>query len=409
MSNSKLPDHPSLEYLKKLAKDRLAELRRRDPKTKLATALLDVAREHGFPSWRALKAEIGRRQAETVKEFFEACASGDIAKLRRMLADQPDLVREREHGDNTTTLHWAVAKADVDVARALLDAGADVHGFGDLHELDVIGWATVFHEEGATWGVVPLLLERGARHHIYSAIATGDLDVIRQLVEQNPEALDRRMSRFEKRQTPLHFAMSRKRYDILDLLIELGADLEAEDGTGQTAMAVAMLHGDQEAMRRLHAAGAKQPPKLDSSSFRERMAKLAASTKKIAPALSVPDIAKALEWYTSIGFREVGRWEDDGIVNWGMVAFGEAEIGFGMHGVAGPKDVTLWFYTDEVDALYQLMKARQLEAAEAALAGKPDQAGIEFEEDIYDPFYGGRQFSIRDLNGYGLIFYKPQL
>src|SRR6266571_3597634 len=189
MSNSKLPDRPSLEYLKKLARDRLAELRRGDPRTKLAAALLDVAREHGFPSWRALKAEIEKRQAATVAEFFEACASGDIAKLRRMLADQPDLVHAREAGDNTTTLHWAAARADVDTARALLDAGADVHGFGDVHELDIIGWATVFHEESATWDVVPLLLERGARHHIFSVIATGDLDLIRQLVEQNPDAI----------------------------------------------------------------------------------------------------------------------------------------------------------------------------------------------------------------------------
>ncbi|HEX9502110.1 MAG TPA: VOC family protein, partial [Thermoanaerobaculia bacterium] len=132
-------------------------------------------------------------------------------------------------------------------------------------------------------------------------------------------------------------------------------------------------------------------------------------TKKLAPGLSVPDIGKTLDWYTSIGFREVGRWEEDGVVNWGMVAFGEAEIGFGMRGDAEPKDVSLWFYTDRVDALYQLLKARQLDAAEAALAGKPgDHAGIEFVEDIYDPFYGGRQFSIRDLNGYGLIFYARE-
>src|SRR5438067_13182431 len=122
MSNSKLPDRPSLEYLKKLARDRLAEMRRRDPQTKLATALLDVAREHGFSSWRALKAEIEKRQAATVAEFFETSAHADIAKLRRMLADQPDLVRARESGDNTTVLHWAVAKADVETTRALLDA-----------------------------------------------------------------------------------------------------------------------------------------------------------------------------------------------------------------------------------------------------------------------------------------------
>jgi hypothetical protein len=38
MSNSKLPERASLEYLKKLAKDRLRDLRRADPRAKLATA-----------------------------------------------------------------------------------------------------------------------------------------------------------------------------------------------------------------------------------------------------------------------------------------------------------------------------------------------------------------------------------
>jgi hypothetical protein len=49
MSNSKLPERASLEYLRKLAKDRLQELRRADPQAKLAAALLAVARDHGFP------------------------------------------------------------------------------------------------------------------------------------------------------------------------------------------------------------------------------------------------------------------------------------------------------------------------------------------------------------------------
>ena len=58
-----LPDRPSLEYLKKLAKDRLPELRRTDPRARLADAQLAVAREHGFTSWRTLRAELDRRRA----------------------------------------------------------------------------------------------------------------------------------------------------------------------------------------------------------------------------------------------------------------------------------------------------------------------------------------------------------
>ena len=66
MSDSKLPERPSLEYLRKLAKSRLAELRRSDPEAKLSEALLHVAREHGFPSWRALKAQLDDQRAKKV-------------------------------------------------------------------------------------------------------------------------------------------------------------------------------------------------------------------------------------------------------------------------------------------------------------------------------------------------------
>lgn len=64
MPDPKLPEHPSLEYLRKLAKNRLPELRQTQPDAKLATALLLVAREHGFPSWRALKAQLDSRRAK---------------------------------------------------------------------------------------------------------------------------------------------------------------------------------------------------------------------------------------------------------------------------------------------------------------------------------------------------------
>jgi len=63
---NKLPEHPSLEYLKKLAKSRLQELRRTDADAKLAAAHLDVAREYGFASWRALKAQIDSRRAKGI-------------------------------------------------------------------------------------------------------------------------------------------------------------------------------------------------------------------------------------------------------------------------------------------------------------------------------------------------------
>ncbi len=381
----------------------------------------------------------------TNSDFIDACARGDVEALRGLLANDPSLARvgthteygyggwtglheaakrghldavrllldsgadpnAREIGDNTTPLHWAAALGNVDVVRALLDTGADVHGLGDLHEGDVIGWATLgpdtIHED-----VVALLLERGARHHIFSAIAVGDLDVIRRLVTHTPEALDRRRSRFEHRQTALHFAISRHRYDIVDLLIELGANLEAEDMHGETPLAFAMLRGDRNAMSRLHAAGARPPKTVETSNFSEKMAGLARSVRKSVTMIMVPDVARALEWYTSIGFREIARYADGGYVNFGMVSFGDAELMLNMHGKPGVHDASLWFYTDRIDDLYQLLKSRRLEAAHSQLTGQSDDnEGIVFEQDIEDMFYGARQFGIRDPNGYILYFIQP--
>lgn len=61
-----LPARPSLDWLKKTAKQTLKTLRQQQPSTSLADAQLAVARDHGFTSWRALKSHVdqARRRAD---------------------------------------------------------------------------------------------------------------------------------------------------------------------------------------------------------------------------------------------------------------------------------------------------------------------------------------------------------
>ena len=289
-----LPDAPSLEWLRKQAKQRLTVLREREPSARLADAQLSLAREYGFPSWRALKAHVDLLTLDG--QLFDAAERGDAKSLGALLDAHPDKLRAtkppyassllhvaaqrgranvvelllargldvntRERGDNTYPIHWAAAAGHGAVVRQLIDAGADVIGAGDDHALEVIGWATCWEgcDDDAHRAIADMLVRHGARHHVFSLIAMNRGDELRRLVAADPSALNRRMSRNENHATPLHFAVRMRRPDMIALLMELGADPLAVDGAGFPAAAYAtspdVLGGHAEIVRILRNAGA---------------------------------------------------------------------------------------------------------------------------------------------------------
>ncbi|HEX6864364.1 MAG TPA: ankyrin repeat domain-containing protein, partial [Thermoanaerobaculia bacterium] len=80
---SPLPDSPNLDWLRKQAKRRLDALRQANPGARLAHAQLDLAREYGFSSWRALKAHVDSLTVDG--RLIEAARSGDLAALAALL------------------------------------------------------------------------------------------------------------------------------------------------------------------------------------------------------------------------------------------------------------------------------------------------------------------------------------
>lgn len=452
MSKADLPGRASLEYLKKLAKERLRELRATEPAARLADAQLAVAREHGFPSWRALKAEVDRRSASPADALFTACAAGDVDAVRDLLDGEPSLVRARddngatplhaalphpdvvrllleygadpnarEPGDNALPLHLAAGSAPLETVRALLDAGSDVHGHGDAHALDVIGWAACFAEPRRD--VIDLLVARGARHHVFSAIALNDPDLLRRVVADEPDALQRRLSPDEQEQTALHYVIAPpdglvgglfrtgEHYRTLDTLIELGADLDATDAKGRTALDTAMLRGDREAMRRLHDAGARTSPAA-MPHHAEPAGELARSVTAIAPMVAVPDVDTTVAWYRAIGFRLTRSNSDDrGRMDWAEVTLGSATIMFVPSGDpwrSPTSNLSLWLRTSRIDDLYAHFRSCQLRHARAVLAGTPpDTPELRFTADLNTMFYGQREFGFSDPNGIELMFHQP--
>lgn len=122
------------------------------------------------------------------------------------------------------------------------------------------------------------------------------------------------------------------------------------------------------------------------------VSEIAPSIHSSEPMLLVRDMHATLAWYQSFGFSLDESHEDDGEIAFARLTLGHGSLTLSPGGNPGPRDVRLWFLMDRVEDLYDAIKQR------------PD---IRFEEELYQPFYGGSQFSVSDCNGVHLIFWRP--
>lgn len=443
----KQPIRASLEYLKKLAKKRLDVLRESQPNTKLADAQLLVAREAGFASWRKLKAEFDQRDALEAEPFFQLIAEGNVARLQELLKIDARLanavdpgaqrknfsalhtavranqlgvvelliefganVQARESMDNATALHFAANLGYIEIARALIVAGADVNDSNDSHQFAPIGWASQLapHRSAElTTAMVNLLRAHGAKHHVFSAISVGTIDELRDVLQENATALERRSPTI--RMSPLAWAVNNLHFDKIPVLLEFGANIDEANDDGRTVLAEAILAGSAEAVNVLRAAGASEPTRETTAEILRKMPDLAASVSRAVPMISVADIPHTLSWYTALGFTEVGRYWEHNELRWATMTFGNARVMLStrrtQQSTPHQPDLKLWFYTTRIDEVHSVVRARQMELAYESLAGKRDRHdNIQFIRDINDTPYSSREFAIRDLNGYHIYF-----
>ena len=150
----------------------------------LAGAQLFLARAHGFASWPKFASHVEElaRDNTPVSHFetaVDAIVSGDAAKLKRLLRENPELVRMRSAREHRSTLlHYVSAngvedfrqktpKNIVEIARLLLEEGADVDAESDAYggRSTTLGLtATSCHPEnaGVQIPLLELLIDRGA-------------------------------------------------------------------------------------------------------------------------------------------------------------------------------------------------------------------------------------------------------
>jgi ankyrin repeat protein len=154
-------EQPDLEQLKRQAKELLRGFASGDTNAfadvnayymsanptefALHHAQLVVARSYGFESWPKLKAFV---DGVTVKRLADAVNAGNLAQVRKMLRTRPELADMAiSYGDERRPIHFAVMKRLPEMARLLMQNGADARAGVCPHRDATTAW-TIAKERG---------------------------------------------------------------------------------------------------------------------------------------------------------------------------------------------------------------------------------------------------------------------
>jgi ankyrin repeat protein len=221
-----------------------------------------------------------------LERAVERIERNDVNGLRRLLKEDPSLVRRTEAGVlptwRWTLLHSATAApASLEIVAALIDAGAEINvqdneGNTPLH----FAMKRINRDKlplPAYDAIIRLLLERKADIHIVNRCGQTPLHTASafradpaavELLIQAGSDVNLKTSPSCDAWTPLHGATARNSAGIVAVLLKHGADLTARDGKGLTALEVAERGGlaDAAGVLRRSAAAAPSPVTASPSS-----------------------------------------------------------------------------------------------------------------------------------------------
>ncbi len=239
------------------------------PKCALTDAQFVIARAHGFASWPVFAAHLeSLTQSSSSVSVFEAAVraiiNGDSQTLRRLLRDDPGLVRARSTREHRATLlHYVSAngvegyrqvspKNIAEITKILLDAGADadagaeVYGSSRCTALGLVATSAPPDAAGVQLGVIDVLLDHGARVDLKGGAGHNDTLIRACLANGQPNAA----AHLASRGAPLDLvgAAGLGRIEVLKELFDAQAR-SAAPSTVADAFAMASAYGHKAAVQ----------------------------------------------------------------------------------------------------------------------------------------------------------------
>lgn len=208
-------------------------------------------------------------------EIHDAAERGDMATVRKLVGQDRKVIQQKDKAGNLP-LHLAALKADVEIMQALLKAGAGVNakGFDDMTPLHYAAKANseqacrLLLENGADRSALNALSQTPAKlakawvaHviqtfvpkvsgdvELFQAVEAADLPKVKALITAKPELL---AAGDDLGLTALLLAAKRDNLPLMKLLLEAGADVNATDRNGNSALDRALDAGSPDAVRLL--------------------------------------------------------------------------------------------------------------------------------------------------------------
>jgi len=196
--------------------------------------------------------------------FLHQIALGiPVDDIDKLLSDVPSLVNFRDY-DRRTPLHIASSEGHLDICKLLLSRGAKINrsdrwGLAPLDDAHR-------HQHGE---IVQFLQQNGGKFgssslniNLISACVEGDVEEVSSLLEYGQ--IDINSSDYDRR-TPLHIAASEGQSEIVQLMCEKGADVNAKDRWGSRPLDGAVLANSRVCIALLTKFGGKRGSSADSS------------------------------------------------------------------------------------------------------------------------------------------------